>query len=249
MGQPAGQARHRVPASCDKQCSVPSNRPTLREVQGAICDRLHAGAMLHVEDIAESLYVSKSTLQRTLADLDTTFTQLRRQVQVEVAIKRLTGGASCTSTAAYVGLSSDHMCKLVAEYADLTPRQIVRACQLAGRVQRWRRSVPPRANTKLYFKQLERWRAIDAEIEQLVAGLASGHPLAAWAHKLRQSTQRPDYRRGRYRTRVRAQRRRDEVRFMALLRQAATNRTQWQREQDSKAATEGDPIGGAASHV
>lgn len=218
-------------ASCDKPCGVPSHRPSLPEIQDTIRDGVHAGTMLHVEDVAESLYLSRSTLQRTLEDLDTTFTRLRRQVRVDVALERLTAGESCTSTAAYVGLSTDHLCKLVTEYADLTPRQIARACELADRVRRWRRSAPPRADTSLYWKQLEQWRAIDAELGALVADLSPGHPLAAWARKLRRSTQRPDYRRGRYRARVRAERRREQARLLMQLRRAATWSAEPQRQQ------------------
>jgi hypothetical protein len=226
---------------------VPSHRPSPSEVEKAIKARLHAGASLHVEDIAMCLYVSKSTLQRTLAERSTTFTQVRRQVQVKVAVERLSGGASCAGTAAHVRLSADHMCKLVTEYTDLTPRQIVRACQLAERVRRWRRSAPPPADSKLYFTRLERWRAIDDELARLVANLSPDSPLAAWAEKLHRSARRPDYRRGRHRARARAERRREGEVLMVMLRQAAAWNRQQQREQDKAVAMPDRAVGG--SHV
>ena len=211
------------------------DRPTLSEVRHAIGARIYAGSTLRIEDVAGSLYISKSTLQRTLQGMDTTFTEQRRQVQVEVALKRLINGASCASAAFYVGLSGDHLCKLVSQRVILTPRQIVRACQLADRGRRLRYAAPPPAGTRLYFKQLERWRAIDAELERILADLPSEGELAGWARKLRRLTRRPDYRRRRYRSIVRAARRKENARFSVLLRTAVRE----QRHYDSHNADQG----------
>jgi AraC-like DNA-binding protein len=226
-----------VTISCAKHGVVPSTRPTPWEVQRVICDRIREGASLRIEEIAASLFISRSTLQRAMADQGATFTAVRQRAQVEVAIEHLTTGSSCTYTAAQVGLSSDHLCKLVTDYVGLTPRQITRAWQLADRVRRWRRSVPPRANTKLYFRRLERWKKIDAELEQILATISPGHPLARWARRLRQSAQRPDYRRGKYRARVRSERRRERAELAARIRQATVWWTQRQREQRDAGAT------------
>jgi AraC-like DNA-binding protein len=166
---------------------------------------------LRLDDVAADLFVGKSTLQRRLAEQGTTYSEQRRQVQILVALELLTQGRSVRTAAMSVGLSADHLCVLVTQYAHLKPRQIVRACELASRVRRWRRSVPPRSGTKLYFKQLERWKAIDIELQALLAGLEKDHPLAGWAQKVRRDAQRPDFRRRRYRGRVRAARRREDA--------------------------------------
>jgi AraC-like DNA-binding protein len=215
-----GNRRSLASGRCGKPYAVSVGQPFLDQVSGAIRERLRAGRKLGVEDIAGSLYLSRSALQRRLRERATTFSQLRREVRVEVAIERLTRGESCSSAANHVGLSRDHLCKLVYEYADLTPRQIVRACQLSARVQRWRRSVPPQAGTKLYYKRLEHWRAINAEVEQLLAGLSDGHPLAAWGRELRRVIRRPDYRRQPHRKQVRTERQREKDEVLEELHRA-----------------------------
>lgn len=214
-------------------------QPFLDQVRGAIRERLRAGRELGVEDIAGSLYLSRSALQRRLRESATTFSKLRREVRVEVAVEHLTRGESCSSAANHVGLSRDHLCKLVREYADPTPRQIVRASQLSARVQRWRRSVPPRAGTKLYYKRLERWKAINAEVEQLLTGLSDGHPLAAWGRELRRVIRRPDYRRQPHRKQVRTERQREEDEVLEEL-----HRALWlarQRQARDKPGHQGSP--------
>ena len=186
----------------------------------AIRAQLETGPGLRIEDVAGCMYVSKSTLQRALAQEGTTFTVLRRRVRVEVAIERLTGGATCTSAATYVGLSRDHMCKLVREYTGLTPRRIVRARRLAHQAKRWRRSAPPPAKSWFYVEQLRRWRAIEVELGKLVEELPADSPLAGWAQQMRRSARRPDYRSGHYRKLTAAQRRREEATFLRSLRRA-----------------------------
>jgi AraC-like DNA-binding protein len=225
-----------------------SNRPTLREVQDVIRDRIGAGITLHIEDVAGSLYLSRSTLQRTLADLGTTFTQQRQQVQVEIALKRLTAGKSCASTAAHVGLSGDHLSKLVTEHTDLTPRQIARACQLTNRLRRWRRSVPPRADTKLYFKRLRRWRAIEAELGRIIADIPADHPLASWVSSVQRSMQRPDFRRSGYREKVWAERRRERDEFMTRLHEAVALSVKLV-DREASMSPGLDLAGGIAKHV
>jgi len=198
-----------------------TDRPTAAQDERAIRERLQAAETLYIEDVAKHLYVSKSTLQRTLRSSGTSFSALRRRVQVQAALGYLTSGKSCAHTAERVGLSCDHLCKLVKAQADLTPKQIARAARLGARVRRWRSGVPPRAGTRLYYRRLEQWRLIEAEIAALLADLPAGHPLGSWAIKLQRSSKRPDYRRGRFRSRVQAERLREKARLAALLRQAA----------------------------
>ena len=221
-----------------------TDRPTAAHVERAIRERLQAGGTLYIEDVAERLYVSRSTLQRTLSTHGTSFSALRRHVQVQAALEYLTSGNSCTRTAERVGLSCDHLCKLVKAQADLTPKQIARASRLGARVRRWRSGAPPRAGTRLYYRRLERWRLIEAEIAALLADLPADHPLGSWAAKLQRSSQRPDYRRGRFRSRAHAERRREDARLAALLRQAAT----WMRAQN-RSQHEAVPSRGASQRV
>jgi AraC-like DNA-binding protein len=190
---------------------VQSTATILLETQAQVRELLGSEAV-HVEDVAAGLFLSKSTLQRRLAERGTSFTAIRRRVQVDVAIERLIAGASCASAARRVGLSRDHLCRLVSAQTALQPGQIARACQLARRAERWRRSAPPRAGTRVYSERNERWRRLEREVTALLAPVpASGDPLSRWACKLRRAAQRPDYRRGAYRARARAERRREQL--------------------------------------
>jgi AraC-like DNA-binding protein len=176
-----------------------------------IRNRIDAGLPLHIGAVANELFVSKRTLQRGLADEGLVFGMVRREAQLLSALERMTKGASAARAARDVGLSRDHLCVLTRDRTGLTPRQIMRASELARRTAQWQRGVPPRYGTKLYFKRRYQWRRIDTELTRLLASIDAGHPLADWAIRLRRQARRPDYRRRRYRARVRAERRREEA--------------------------------------
>ena len=191
-----------------------------------------AGGPARIGDVAGALFMSRSTLQRRLATSGLSFTELRRQVRVQVALRRLTSGASCAGAARAVGLTGDHLCRLITCYAGVRPREIARACQLAARAQRWRRSTPPRSGSRLYAKRMRRWQAVEVELGVLLAPIpSSGHPLSAWARRVRHAGRRPDYRRGPYRTRVRAARRHERAAYAAERRRIDAWWAQFQRTQ------------------
>ncbi len=168
---------------------------------------VHAGATTRIEDVAVALYMSRATLQRRLAREGETFTEIRKRLRVTTAITELTQGASCARAAARVGLSGEHLCRLVSERTGLRPKEIVRASSLAARAQRWRRSTPPRSGSRLYWERSRRWRALEAEVQMLLAPVpATGHQLSNWARRTIHMCARPDYRTGRYRVRVSAAR-------------------------------------------
>jgi AraC-like DNA-binding protein len=184
----------------------------ISEVREATAALLVGGAAAPIDDVAAALFVSRSTLQRKLAACGTSFTDVRRQAAVRLALARLTSGASCAAAARAVGLSGDHLCRLVTEYAGLRPREIARACELAERARRWKQSTPPRSGTRLYAERIKRWRALEVELKALLAPIAaSGHPLSSWAHRVARSSRRPDFRAGTYRRRVRAARSRERA--------------------------------------
>jgi AraC-like DNA-binding protein len=184
-----------------------ARRPFAAEVERTTIAFVRAGARARIEDVAVALYMSRATLQRRLAREGESFTEIRRRSRVTVAITELTHGSSCSRAAARVGLSGEHLCRLVSQQTGLRPKEIVRASALAARAQRWRRSPPPRSGSRLYWERSRRWRALESEVRILLAPVpATGHPLSSWARRTVQMCVRPDYRTGRYRARVHAAR-------------------------------------------
>jgi AraC-like DNA-binding protein len=189
---------------------------TVASVEEAMRDALARGRK-SIDDVAQLLFVSASTLQRRLAHEDTTFTEVRQRVQVEVALELLTKGKAAASVAEEVCLSTDHLCVLVRRAADLTPLQIVRAATLTASVQRWRRSGPPTYGSPLYLTQFRKWRSIDRELRELLEDLDASHPLADWAKQMLTMVARPDFRRQPHRRRIRTERAKEQARQRARL--------------------------------
>jgi AraC-like DNA-binding protein len=178
---------------------VSSSRPQPKQVEAAIREafqRGHAG----IEDVAQILCVSRSTVERSLAQpLDgreaTDFTQLRNVLRVSIALDLLTSGVPIRNVAERVCVSADHLTVLVRRAVGLAPGEISRAILLRGRVSAWKREGPLRPGTMLYRKRLREWDRIDAQMVALLGDLDASHPLAAWAKALLTDLERPDYRR------------------------------------------------------
>lgn len=184
-----------------------ARRPFAADVERTTTAIIRAGTPARIEDVAAALYVSRATLQRRLAREGESFTEIRKRSRVAVAITELTHGASCAGAAARVGLSGEHLCRLVRQRTGLRPKEIVRASSLGARAQRWRHSKPPRSGSRLYWERNRRWRALEVEVRMLLEPVpATGHPLSSWARRTIRMCARPDYRTGRYRARVRAAR-------------------------------------------
>lgn len=130
---------------------------------------------------SSQFFVSTSTLQRLLAAAGTDFTDLRKEAQIQVALKLLTQGKSARAVAGEVNLTPDHPCVLVRCATDLTPAQIIRASKLAAKVQRWSKYGPPPYGPPLYRRQICEWNEIDAFLQGLLVDLDAHHPLATWA--------------------------------------------------------------------
>jgi AraC-like DNA-binding protein len=187
-------------------------RGLIEQVAASTAAIMSTGGPTRIEDVAYALYMSRSTLQRRLADSGTCFTEIRRGTQVRVALDRLTSGASCAQAARAVGLTVDHLCRIVTVDTGIRPREIARASALAARARRWKRSAPPRFGTRLYTERAKRWHALETELDVVLAPIpASGHPLSAWASRTRRACRRPDYRRGPYRARAHAARQRERT--------------------------------------
>jgi AraC-like DNA-binding protein len=218
----------------------------IEQVRKATMASVAAGAPARIEEVAAVLFVSRSTLQRRLAAGGTSFTEIRREARVRVALCRLTSGSSCARTAREVGLSGDHLCRLITLETGVRPRDIARACELATRARRWRRATPPRSGTRLYAERRSRWRALEAELQELLEPIsASGHPLSAWAHRMRRAGRRPDFRRGVYRARARSSRRKERTQRAAERRRAHALLEQLLRNLDVSPSLLFDDVGDA----
>jgi AraC-like DNA-binding protein len=167
-------------------------------VRTAIADALNRGRR-NLVDVAQILCVSSSTLQRLLAEFETDFTTLRREVQVRLALGHLTAGCRVRLAAERTVLSPDHLCVIVKEATGLTPLQILSAARISATLERWRGQGPPSYGSFLYRRQFEQWQRFDSQLQDLFADLGPDHPLADWAKKTLLAAERPDFRTQPYR--------------------------------------------------
>jgi AraC-like DNA-binding protein len=172
-----------------------------------------------IQDVALELHVSRSTLQRRLAEQGTDFTRLRRAVQTEVALEHLKSGRAVVVAARRALVCPDHLRRFVREETGLTPGQIARAVELADRVQLMREQDPPSFGTPLYRLQMRKWHRIDAELDGLLGDIGPTNPLADWAKGLLLSAERPDFRRQPYRNQIREKRKREREELETLMRE------------------------------
>src|ERR1700744_2335705 len=99
------------------------------EVEGAIETALARGRT-SIYDVAQILFTSKSSLQRWVKPEK--FTDVRRRVQVRLALAGLTSGRDAGDVARDVALSRDHLRVLVKEATGLTPARILNARTSGG---------------------------------------------------------------------------------------------------------------------
>lgn len=190
-----------------------SARPEPDEIEDAIREAFTYGR-IRIDDIAQILAVSRSTVERALAEPadsknPTDFTALRRIVRLKISLPLLTNGESVRSVAEKVCLCPDHLTVIVRGETGLTPRQIIRAARLGKKIEDWKREGPLRQNTALYRTRLRAWDRIDTELTNLLGDLGPSHPLARWAKRLLVDLERPDYRRQPHRDVMRANRKRE----------------------------------------
>lgn len=185
---------------------MPATRPDLVDIERAVRQALASGRS-GIADVAQITSTSTNTLQRALADNDTRFVDLRRSVQVKIALRLLTSGGSLRRASSEVVLSPDHLSVVIKNETGLCPRQIIRAAELSRRVARWRKQAPPSYGSPLYHRRRREWQQIDEELTTLLGDLSASHPLAKWAKALLVGIERPDYRKQPYRSDLRTQRR------------------------------------------
>lgn len=209
------------------QCMA-ANHPSVAEIEAAIGEALARGRK-RIDDVAQILLVSRSTLERAIPE-DRSFTDLRQKVQMNIALPRLKRGDRAWIVADAVCLSPDRLRIMVREETGLTPRQIIWAAQARLKVEEWKSAGPIYPGTTLYRERLRRWDRIDHEMTELLGDFSATHPLADWAKQLLLAIERPDYRRQPYRDQLRQRRRKESERFQRRLQQALQRITEEGRQ-------------------
>jgi AraC-like DNA-binding protein len=228
---------------CARHRSVAVAQPSIADVEDALRKRLLDGRPQDVRELAEAVFCGKSSLQRSLDDLGTSFTEIRRRLRVEHALELLTEGKTVARTSAEVGISQSYLSKLVKAETGLTAGQIARAWTLTDRAQRWRAGVPPKSGTRLYWKRLDDWKRLEHELKSMMSTLPPDSPLRTWANLVVAQTRRPDFRTQPYRERVWGERRRERIREREAIEEAYRWWARMRAARDEAPAAAGQPEG------
>jgi AraC-like DNA-binding protein len=166
-------------------------RGQIEEVEAAVEAALARGGK-QIDDVAQILFVSRSTLQRRVAP--SSFTDVRQRVQLRLALASLQSGRDPGDVANEVVLSRDHLRILVKEATGLTPAQIMLAVRTAARLRAWKEQVPPPSGTYAYRRRIYEWDTADRKLQDMLGDIKAKNPLAPWAKRLLLAVQRPDNR-------------------------------------------------------
>ena len=184
-----------------------------KEAEAAIETALARGRT-GIDDVAQILFVSKSTLQRRVGPHS--FTAVRQRVQLRLALDGLTSGRGAGCVAREVVLSRDHLRVLVKKATGLTPARITQAVRLASRLQAWKAQVPPPSGTHAYRRRIDQWDQADRKLIALLGDIGPENPLAPWAKQLLVAVERPDNRLRPNRKRIQQARRAERERLEEL---------------------------------
>lgn len=198
------------------------------EIETGIATALSRGRT-NIEDVAQILFLSKSTLQRRLRP--ESFTSVRRRVQLRLALNVLQDGREVGVAAQEVALSRDHLRTLIKEETGLTPFQIVHAARLASRLGMWKDQIPPRAGTAAYRRRIEQWDQADRKLQTILGDIDAKNPLSTWAKRTLVAAQRPDNRRRSNRLRIEESRKRQRDRWKAEREQEEIDLDAWFQEE------------------
>lgn len=200
-----------------------------------------AGRPLTIHSIAADLHCSRSTLQRQLFVAGTTYSIQLRRIRALVAVKAIMGGASATAAAGRVGLSSDHLRKLLLDECGIGPAGLRRCREIRRTLDRWTLH-PAESGTRLYRKRLHAWSRLRAELRRHLGPIPPNSPLRRWADQQLAASNRPDFRTGSFRQRARAERAREDAESAAWMHAALA----WLRSRDAR-GREQPPISAAPS--
>lgn len=169
-----------------------------------------------IEEFACAMGTSRSGVQRAFRRHGSTYTRELRFVRVERATEEIVRkGRSARDAAELVGVTPDHLCRLLKETHGLTAKQLVRARDLERQARRWLGQTPPRAGTPLYRRRRQEWIELEAELDSILGDLPHTHALAPWAKSVLDAARRPDFRAREHRDRI-AEQRRDEAEAISM---------------------------------
>jgi len=179
-------------------CGVSYNRtmtcapPATQDVTDAISSCLRAKQSARIEEVANELHVSRSTLQRALSRSGTTFTRLRQVVQLEEAARHLMyphRSYSRSHLASRLGLSREYMSRRLQAEWNLSPADIERLSQLRSELVvtnslLGRLNSEPNIGVEDTPWLTERRKHIETEIRDILAHIPSNSP-SRWADQIR----------------------------------------------------------------
>jgi len=203
----------------------------------------HTGRPLTVESVAADLHCSRSTQQRQLFVAGTTYSVQLRKVRALVAVKAIMGGANATAAARQVGLSPDHLRKLLLDECGIGPAGLRRCREIRRTFDLWTQH-PAESGTRLYRKRLHAWSQLRRELDHHLGPIPANSPLRGWADQQLSASNRPDFRSGPFRRRARAARARERAEAAEWMEDASV----WLRPQDSRRG-EQPPISAAPTGI
>jgi AraC-like DNA-binding protein len=225
MAIPPKAVRRAILLALDEHASTPTGRP------------------LTIESVAADLHCSRSTLQRQLCLAGTTYSVQLRKLRALVAVKAIMSGANAAAAARVVGLSPDHLRKLLLDECGIGPAGLRRCREIRRTFDVWTQH-PAESGTRLYRKRLHAWSQLRRELDRHLAPIAATSPLRGWADQQLAASNRPDFRSGPFRQRARAARARERAEAAAWMDDASV----WLRSRDSRRG-EQPPISAAPSGI
>jgi AraC-like DNA-binding protein len=202
-----------------------------------------AGRPLTIDSIAGDLHCSRSTLQRQLFLAGTTYSVQLRKVRALVGVKAIMGGASAAAAARQVGLSSDHLRKVLLDECGIGPVGLRRCREIRRTFRLWTLH-PAESGTRLYRKRLHAWSQLRGELHRHLGPIPPNSPLRRWADQQLAASNRPDFRSGPFRQRARAERAHERAELTAWIDDALA----WLRSRDPL-RQEQSPISAAPARI
>lgn len=203
------------------------------------------GRALTVDSVAADLHCSRSTLQRQLFLAGTTYSIQLRKVRALVAVKVIMGGASAATAARQVGLSPDHLRRLLLDECGIGPAGLRRCREIRRTFDLWTKH-PADSGTRLYRRRLSAWSRLRSELDRHLGPIAENSPLRGWADQQLAASKRPDFRTGLFRQHARAERARERAQASAWMDDALA----WLRLHDlQRQGEEQPPISAAEAGI
>lgn len=186
---------------------------------------VHDERGISICEVAADLLSSRSTVQRALRAHGTTFSAELHQLRVRIATLLIVRHRrTATEAARAVGVTPDHLRKLLLDALGVTPGNLRRVLGKLDTVRRWNRGSPPQYGTPWYRQRRRRWMALERDVARILGPIPPSSPLREWADQRLDEIRRPDFRKNPHRDRIRRDRAEQQriwvAQFEAILKRA-----------------------------